>query len=103
MLHMNNNYNDNGYRQNDSRYRQNDNKHRERRSPMSSAKSAYEIRASLLELAFKIATQKHNAEAQARAGEQGTDCYISTAPTTAEIVAEAEKLNAFVSTQSNQR
>lgn len=57
---------------------------------MSVGKSPYELRADLLHLAFDILRNKH-----AVAGSKGGD--TTTAPTTEEIVAEAEKLNNFIS------
>lgn len=92
----------NKYNNDYSNHSQYDKQNRQqRRKPMSQGKSAYEIRASLLELAFKIATHKHHAESQAKAEKSGGDCYSSTSPTTEEVIAEAEKLNDFVSTQSS--
>ena len=53
------------------------------------SKTPYEIRLELLQLAQTILQNKHAAFAGGSA--------ISTAPTTAEIIVEAEALNAFVS------
>lgn len=58
---------------------------------MSAGKSPYELRADLLHLAFDILRNKH-----AAAGAKGGDS-ATTAPTTEEIIAEAEKLNQFIS------
>jgi len=52
------------------------------------SKTPYEIRLELLQLAQLILANKHLAEASAA---------VKTAPTTEEILAEAEKLNTFVS------
>ena len=53
------------------------------------SKTPYEIRLELLQLAQTILANQHSARANGAA--------IKTSPTTEEIVAEAEKLNAFVS------
>ena len=53
------------------------------------SKTPYEIRLEILQLAQLILQNKHAAESAPLAA--------STAPTTAEIIAEAEALNAFVS------
>lgn len=54
-------------------------------------KSPYEIRLELLQLAQLILHNKH----VAKGVENGDN--ITTAPTTEEIIAEADKLNAFIS------
>ena len=56
-------------------------------------RNAYDIRLDLLILAQQILAGRHAAEAQATTTSRS---YTSTAPTTEEIIAEAEKLNAFV-------
>ena len=53
------------------------------------SKTPYEIRLEILQLAQLILQNKHAAFAGGSA--------ISTAPTSEEIISEAEKLNAFVS------
>lgn len=58
------------------------------------ARNAYDIRLDLLVLARQVLSDRHAAEAQATTTSRS---YPSTAPTTEEIIAEAEKLNAFVS------
>lgn len=60
-------------------------------------KSPYEIRQNLLELAFSILHTQHAAAAAA----DGHD-FARSAPTTEEVVAEAAKLNEFVSLSSRQ-
>ncbi len=54
-----------------------------------SSKTPYEIRLELLQLSQKILDAKHKADCAPVAP--------STAPTTEEIILEAEKLNGFVS------
>lgn len=54
-----------------------------------SSKTPYEIRLELLQLSQLILENQHQAKAVTSAGK--------TSPTTEEIIAEAEKLNAFVS------
>ena len=53
------------------------------------SKTPYEIRLELLQLAQTILENQHLAKAVTAAGK--------TSPTTEEIIAEADKLNAFVS------
>jgi len=53
-----------------------------------SSKTPYEIRLELLQLAQLILQNKHAADGCGR---------ITSSPTSEEIIAEAEKLNAFVS------
>lgn len=55
------------------------------------SKTPYEIRLELLQLAQAILHQKHQAETPTHSHR------ALTAPTTEEIIAEAEKLNGFVS------
>lgn len=64
-----------------------------RRDKSMAGKSAYEIRADLLDLAFRILLT----EAQSAAGPDGK--YES--PTISEVVDKAETLNEFVSTKAN--
>ena len=52
-------------------------------------KTPYEIRLELLQLAQMICENQHQAKAVLTAGK--------TSPTTEEIIAEAEKMNAFIS------
>jgi hypothetical protein len=55
-----------------------------------SSKSPYEIRLELLQLAQIILSAKHVATCAARP-------FVDTYPTTEDIIAEADKLNGFVS------
>ena len=67
-------------------------------------KSAYEIRASLLELAFNILSEQQCAKAGR--GAKSADArvsFITSAPSTADVIAEAEKLNNFVSKKEDRR
>lgn len=64
-------------------------------------KSAFEIRASLLDLAFRILLERARAEDGAKAMASGDEFYCTTAPTTDDVIAEAEKLNSFVSKKSD--
>jgi hypothetical protein len=59
-------------------------------------KTPYEIRLDLLQLAFDILTAKHAAAAGASIA-SGNLGVISTSPTTEEVIAEAEKMNSFIS------
>ena len=54
---------------------------------MAHGKSPYELRADLLRLAFEIELAKHHA------------ADGNTAPTAEDVIAEATKLNEFISTQ----
>lgn len=64
-----------------------------------SNKTPYEIRTELLRLAYEICTMKANAETCRTQSESRLEitAYPTSAPTTEEIITEAEKLNAFVS------
>ena len=55
------------------------------------SKTPYEIRLELLQLAQVILNEKHKA-----AGVRNADNQI-TAPTTEEVIAEADKMNSFIS------
>ena len=55
------------------------------------SKTPYEIRLDLLQLAFDILTAKH-----AAAGVKNAN-NTTTSPTTEEVIAEAEKMNGFIS------
>jgi hypothetical protein len=66
---------------------------------MKTGKTPYEIRLDLLELAFGILKGQKEAECAEEA--TSPDAKITKAPTTEEVLAEAEKLNSFVS-QSNE-
>lgn len=56
-----------------------------------SPRTPYEIRLELLQLAFDVLKAKHAAAGVANGNNQ------STSPTTEEVIAEADKMNAFVS------
>lgn len=60
----------------------------------SASKTPYEIRLELLQLAFEILTAKHQA---AGAASNSTRPAPTTSPTTEEVIAEADKMNAFIS------
>jgi hypothetical protein len=53
------------------------------------ARTPYELRLELLQLAFEVLTKKHAAAS--------TDSKINTSPTTEEIITEADKMNVFIS------
>jgi hypothetical protein len=55
------------------------------------SKTPYEIRLELLQLAFDVLIAKHNA-----AGVKNGN-NVSTSPTTEEVIAEADKMNTFIS------
>jgi len=57
----------------------------------SASKTPYEIRLELLQLAQSILNEKHKAAGVANGNNQ------ATAPTTEEVIAEADKMNAFIS------
>lgn len=62
---------------------------------MKNGKTPYEIRLDLLELAYSIVRGQKEAEC---AAESSTPtAKVTKAPTTEEVLAEAEKLNGFVS------
>ena len=54
-------------------------------------KTPYEIRLDLLQLAFDVLLQQH----QARGVSHGNN--VTTSPTTEDVIAEADKMNAFIS------
>ena len=56
------------------------------------SKTPYEIRLELLQLAFDILVKKHEA-----IGTESTGGKIMTSPSTEEVIAEAEKMNSFIS------
>ena len=69
---------------------------------MSNNKSPYEIRLDLLQLAQKICSDRKMAEAAQEQMDQGKEVAMLTkAPTTEEVIAEAEKLNNFISKSPN--
>lgn len=67
-----------------------------------SNKTPYEIRSDLLHLAYQICLESHRADAEKVAFDNSntthaTSVYVTTSPTTEEVVAQASKLNDFVS------
>ena len=56
------------------------------------SKTPYEIRLELLQLSFQILQAKH----QATVGKTMSG-KVETSPTTEEVIAEADKMNAFIS------
>lgn len=58
---------------------------------MKTSKTPYEIRLELLQLAQVVLNEKHKAAGVSNGNNQ------STFPTTEEIIAEAEKMNGFIS------
>lgn len=69
-----------------------------------SNKTPYEIRTELLRLAYEICMMKSQAETCRTQSESRVEvtAYPTSAPTTEEIITEAEKLNAFVSQDKSQ-
>lgn len=65
---------------------------------MAQGKSPFELRADLLKLAYEMLLSQHRAAAAA----QGED-VSTTAPESDEIIAEARKLNEFISRSGNDR
>lgn len=62
------------------------------------SKTPYDIRTELLHLAERILSKQHEARASAQTKEHGENLHlVTTSPTTEEIIAEAKKLNEFVS------
>jgi len=70
-------------------------------TPRPAGKTPYEIRLELLILAKEILMAKHAAEAASRYSSGGwspnESVLVTTYPTSAEIISEAERLNEFVS------
>lgn len=60
--------------------------------------SPYELRLNLLQLAFNVLSQKHQADACAALRNENAN--PTTSPTTEEIITEAEKMNKFISTSN---
>ena len=60
-------------------------------------KTPYEIRLELLQLAKDILIAQHNATAATKAENTKGDMFVTTSPSSEDVVTEAEKLNAFVS------
>jgi hypothetical protein len=59
------------------------------------SKTPYEIRLELLQLAFEVLRTKYQATNKTALAESDRTGF--TAPTTEEIIAEAEKMNGFIS------
>lgn len=67
-------------------------------------KSPYEIRQHLLQLAFDILREQHHAKAATEAASNGAEAWaVTTSPTTEEVIAEARKLNDFVSARGDRQ
>lgn len=64
-------------------------------------KSPYEIRLDILNLAQRICSDRSQAESGKLAQANNRSGVITLAPTTEEIIAEAEKLNNFISKSPN--
>ncbi len=60
-------------------------------------KTPYEIRLELLQLAQDVLSKQHYARAAANATDSDKTFPVTSAPTTEEIIAEAEKMNNFIS------
>lgn len=60
-------------------------------------KTPYEIRLDLLQLSFELLVKKHEADAAKNHHVVGERVAPVSSPTTEEVIAEAEKMNAFVS------
>lgn len=65
---------------------------------MAQGKSPFELRADLLKLAFSILQAQHCAKAVGSGNDK-----IDTAPTSENVINEAEKLNDFISKPGNGR
>ena len=65
---------------------------------MAQGKSPFELRADLLTLAFEILLSQHRAK-----GISTTTGQAESAPTSDEIIAEAQKLNEFISKSGSDR
>ena len=65
---------------------------------MAQGKSPFELRADLLKLAYDMLLSQHAAKAAA----DGKDS-ITTAPSSEEVIAEARKLNEFISRSGDRR
>lgn len=62
-----------------------------------SGKTPYEIRLELLQLAQEILSDQHRANSAAAASATTEWVQPTTAATTEQIIAEAEKMNSFIS------
>lgn len=73
---------------------------------MKNNKTPYEIRSDLLHLAHSIVRGRKEAEAAANASEDSNGkmtILVKEAPTSEEVIAEANKLNSFVSQSTDNR
>ena len=66
-------------------------------STRNTPKTPYEIRLDLLQLAFEVLTAKHYATACSKVTATNGTLLVTSSPSVEEIVAEAEKMNAFIS------
>jgi hypothetical protein len=65
-------------------------------------KTPYEIRLELLQLAFSVLENQHRARAEKEMGKVNAPYpRITSSPTTEDVIAEAEKMNNFISSSSN--
>ena len=65
---------------------------------MAQGKSPFELRADLLKLAFSILQAQHSTKTVDSSNDK-----IDTAPTSEDVIAEAEKLNDFISKSGSDR
>ena len=65
---------------------------------MAQGKSPFELRADLLKLAYDMLLSQHAAKAAADG-----DTNVTTAPSSEEVIAEARKLNEFISRSGDRR
>ncbi len=65
---------------------------------MAQGKSPFELRADLLKLAYDMLLSQHAAKAASLG-----DTNVTTAPTSEEVIAEARKLNEFISRSGDRR
>ena len=63
---------------------------------MAQGKSPFELRADLLSLAFEILLSQHSSKSA-----NSTSGKAESAPTSEEVIAEAQKLNEFISRSGN--
>jgi hypothetical protein len=66
------------------------------------SKSPYELRTELLNMAITILHAQHSADHSKKMqalGKDAADCGPPTAPTTEQIIEEAQKLNDFIQTR----
>jgi hypothetical protein len=70
-------------------------------STRTTPKTPYEIRLDLLQLAFDVLVQKHQALAANKTHDPAS-MLVTSSPSTEEVIAEAEKMNAFISKANQQ-